>query len=82
MKSVSVGDVISACGTSFEISKVIHQEHWDRFGFDIEFLDKKGRYHHWKQSEDGGRVIRKKKKLVDCYGVDCTDLFIKYGMPL
>ena len=75
---IQIGDSITAQGYTFKVSKILYQDFWDRFGYDVEFLDDKGRYHHWKQSEDGGTVIRQKKRYIDCYGVDCTDIFEKY----
>jgi len=75
-KTVKSGDKISACGITVEIAKILNAEWWDRYGWDIECIDINGEYHHWKQYEDGGKL---KKKLVDCYGSDVTDLFRKYG---
>lgn len=93
-----VGAEITALGYTFKIAKVIYAEHWDRFGYDIEFLDPRGGYHHWKQWDDGGEIKlpmptyiehgkfeggvyyrNGEKRLVNCQGTDCTDLFRKYG---
>ena len=58
MKEANVGDKIVIKGRSVMIKEIIHQEFWERFGFDIEFLDGRGNYHHWKQYEDGGELIK------------------------
>lgn len=79
MKEIKVGDKITALGHTYEVAKILYQEYWDRDGFDCEFLDPYGGYHHWKQWDDGGKVIPKEKKYKDCYGNDVTDLFKKYG---
>lgn len=76
---IHVGDSISALGYTFKVEKILNQEWWDRYGYDVEFLDDRGNYHHWKQGEDGGEVIRQKKKIFDWYGTDVTDIFRKYG---
>lgn len=47
--------------------------------YDIEFIDSNDKYRHYKQWDDGGTVIFPKKRYVDYYGIDCTDLFEKYG---
>ena len=79
MKRIEVGDIISALGHAFTVAKIMYQDYWDRFGFDCEFLDDLGNYHHWKQWDDGGDVIRQEKTYTNCYGSDCTDIFRKYG---
>lgn len=58
MKSADVGDKIVVEGKSVTISKILSQDYWDRFGFDIEFVDGRGQYRHWKQHEDGGELIK------------------------
>lgn len=78
-KEIKIGDSIKALGFTFKVAKILYQDHWDRFGYDVEFLDDKGRYHHWKQWDDGGEVIRAEKKYVNYYGTDVTDIFRKYG---
>ena len=67
------GDVIRAYGLSFTIAKIFYQDWYgprdaapecsDFWGYDVEFRDTEGRYHHWKQNEDGGDVIRKEASL-------------------
>ena len=59
MRKIEKGDKISALGYTFMVDKIIYQSWWDRFGFDCEFLDDKGNYHHWKEWDDGGAVIWK-----------------------
>lgn len=76
---VEIGDHITAYGQTFKVEKIIYQSFWDRFGYDVEFLDDRGRYHHWKQAEDGGQLLKPEKKYIDAYGMDCTDIFRKYG---
>ena len=71
------GAVITALGETVTIERVIYQFK-ERDGWDIEFVDTKGNYRHWKQWDDGG-TIKIKKRLVNYYGSDCTDLFKKYG---
>ena len=62
------GDKISALGEKAIVDKIIYQDFFgykraaapgsDCFGFDIEFIDTKGNYRHWKQNQDGGNVAR------------------------
>lgn len=76
-----LGARVTALGMTFEIAEVIGNFEWySDWGFNIEFLDPKGNYHHWKQWDDGGEIKLKKRKLVNYHGFDCTDLFEKYGM--
>ena len=96
--NIAKGDRVRALGMEFEVDRVLHSEYWDRYGWDVEFIDTHGRYHHWKQEEDGGELLktmpnhikigefeggvyyfRGKRKLVNCQGTDCTDLFRKFG---
>jgi len=65
---IQPGDVITALGHSYTVSVVLFQDWYgDRsdangtawWGYDIEFKDTNGNYHHWKQNEDGGDVVRK-----------------------
>lgn len=81
MMEAKTGDKIRALGQTIVIYRILYQEYSDLpgWGWDIEFLDPTGGYHHWKQSEDGGQLLRSPKRLVDWYGTDCTDLFRKYG---
>lgn len=90
-----VGDEVWIMGVaSYAIAKILHAEYWDRYGWDIEFIDPNDGYHHWKQEQDGGDLFRKQaapgiaytstgeRRLVDWYGTDVTDLFRKYGQPV
>lgn len=83
MYTPKAGDMIVNCpvvhGRTVTIGKVLHAEHWERDGWDIELIDSEGNYRHWKQWDDGGE-FRRVKKLINCYGSDCTDIFAKYGM--
>lgn len=78
MKRAQVRDKVSCQGKVVTIDRILYQDYWDRFGWDIEFVDTENHYRHWKQYEDGGELIRN-QPLMDTYGVDCTDLFRKYG---
>lgn len=72
------GATINAMGISVTIDKVLYAHH-ENIGWDIEFIDTAGRYRHWKQWDDEGEIIFPTKKLVNEHGVDCTDIFRKYG---
>lgn len=63
------------------VKKVLYSEKWHD-DYDIEFIDTDGKYRHWKQWDDGGTITfpEKKKRLINYYGTDCTDIFEKYGM--
>lgn len=61
------GDIIYALGYSFPVREVLYQDYYgdkasagfsDCWGHDVEFKDAEGRYHHWKQNQDGGGVLR------------------------
>ena len=54
-----IGDKVTACGHTYTIAKILFQGYWDRYGWDIEFIDSKGNYHHWKQEQDGGNLEKK-----------------------
>ena len=54
----NVNDRISCMGEIVKISKIIRQDYWEGYGFDIEFLDARGKYRHWKQELDGGKLLR------------------------
>jgi len=73
-KKIIPGDRITAKGPfdfvprSFIVGKVLGQEWYgdrvqagasDCWGFDVEFTDTDGKYHHWKQNQDHGIVERK-----------------------
>lgn len=53
---VCVGDSITALGHTFEVAKIIYQDCFNG-NYDVEFLDPRGGYHHWKSEFDGGRII-------------------------
>lgn len=82
------GDAVTAYGKTYTVDRVLYSEYWDRYGYDIEFIDPRGGYHHWKQWDDGGDLVKKgdrsatreEKKLVNYYGDDCSDIFKKYGL--
>lgn len=59
MDIVSVGDIVVVKNRKYNIAKILSQDYWDRFGWDIEFIDDQNKYHHWKQYEDHGELIRK-----------------------
>lgn len=51
------GDSISALGYTFDVWTILYQDSLAGL-YDVEFLDSTGRYHHWKENQDGGHVIR------------------------
>ena len=53
------GDRITALGCTFEVDVILYQEHYDPEGYDIEFKDPNGVYHHWVQWADGGELQRR-----------------------
>ena len=57
MKKIVKGDKITAFGYTFEVDEVIYQDYY-MGNYDVEFLDTRGGYHHWKSEFDGGRVIK------------------------
>ena len=52
------GDKITAYGLTFTVKHILYQEFWFKDGYDCEFIDPKGNYHHWKQWEDNGNLLR------------------------
>ena len=63
-KIIEVGDKITALGCTYTVSKVLSQEYFPESGkipewWNVEFYDKNGNYHHWKNEFDGGCVIPK-----------------------
>jgi len=54
---VCVGDSITALGHTFEVAKIIYQDCYNG-NYDVEFLDPRGGYHHWKSEFDGGHIIK------------------------
>lgn len=66
-KTLQHGDKVTALGLSFTIDRVLSQDYFgdappspysDFWGFDCEFIDTKGQYHHWKQNQDSGAAYR------------------------
>ena len=66
-KTLQHGDKVTALGLSFSIDRILYQDFFgsvppapgsDFWGFDCEFIDTKGNYHHWKQNEDNGTAYR------------------------
>lgn len=65
---IQPGDRITAAGRSFVVGSVLYQDWYgarsdagpgsDCWGYDVEFKDTKGAYHHWKQNQDGGHAER------------------------
>ena len=49
------GDRISALGYTFTVWIILYQDCYDGI-YDVEFLDDRNCYHHWKQQYDGGTV--------------------------
>lgn len=72
------GATINAMGISVTVDKVLYAHH-ETIGWDVEFIDTAGQYRHWKQWDDGGKIIFPTKRLINSQGTDCTDLFRKYG---
>lgn len=45
----------------FTIETVLYQSYFEGLGYDIEFLDDYGNYHHWCEAEDQGRILYQKR---------------------
>jgi len=66
---INPGDRITALGYTFTVGEILYQDYYgpreavppcsDCWGYDIEFLDPLGNYHHWKQNQDKGFLTRK-----------------------
>ena len=57
---VREGDSIVCGGVTVMVAEIVYQDESAMDGErDVEFIDTKGWYRHWKQSLDGGYVIRK-----------------------
>ena len=64
-RRVEVGDRIRAQGYTFEVAEIISQnDYQEDGGIYIEFLDRKGNYHYWKEGCDGGYVVEKNNTIV------------------
>lgn len=81
IKNIHKGDHIACMGEVVTVGKILYRDYYAGT-WDVEFIDTEGNYRHWKQALDGGKLIRTKKKLIDWYGIDVTDIFLKYGQPL
>lgn len=58
-----VGDTIVSRGKAEEISEILTQDWYgEEDGLQIEFRNANGEYCEWKQGEDGGELIKAKKK--------------------
>lgn len=57
---VEIGDKITALGYTFEVAQIMYQDYYQGC-WDVEFLDPRGGYHHWKSIYDGGHVIKKEE---------------------
>lgn len=74
------GDKITALGLSFVVDLVLYQDYYgsrsdvsprsDCWGYDAEFIDTKGNYHHWKQNQDQGQAARWNGRAWIPYNVD------------
>lgn len=62
------GDKITAYNLTFTVDRILYQEYWKKEGFDCEFIDTKGNYHHWKQWQDGGNVSRWNGRVFETIG--------------
>ena len=78
IRPIQSGDLITAQGHTYEIEVILYQDHFEEEGWFCEFRDTLGKLHYWKQYIDGGKLIRR-NRLRNCNGVDCTDIFRKYG---
>ena len=66
---INPGDRITAFGLTFTVGEILYQDYFgerdernprsDWWGYDVEFKDPAGNYHHWKQNQDGGYLTRK-----------------------
>lgn len=65
-RTIRSGDVITSLRHSYTVNKILYQDWYgpreavppcsDCWGYDVEFIDTDGHYHHWKQNQDGGHV--------------------------
>lgn len=66
---IKAGDVIRSGCHAYTVGRILFQDWYgpreavppcsDCWGYDVEFTDNNGNYHHWKQNMDGGDVVRK-----------------------
>lgn len=56
------GDKVVARGKMFTVYIILAQDYYNG-AWDVEFLDEKGNYHHWKSDYDGGEAIRQDQSL-------------------
>lgn len=78
--SIMHGDKITALGLSFVVDNILFQDYYgsrtdahpcsDCWGYDAEFIDTKGNYHHWKQNQDLGQAARWNGRAWQAYNVD------------
>lgn len=61
------GDRITALGITCTIDRILYLDHFgdrppapgsDMWGYDVELIDTRGNYRHWKQNQDGGAAFR------------------------
>ena len=61
------GDRITALGITCTIDRILDLDHFgdrppapgsDMWGYDVELIDTRGNYRHWKQNQDGGAAFR------------------------
>ena len=81
-KRARKGDYVHFCGRTYQIAEVLFSDWCGTWN--IEFLDTDGRYRHWNEYYDEGKLIpvrsTSENRRVNRFGDDCTDLFLKYGM--
>lgn len=80
-KQARKGDRIYWAGKMFEIAKVIYYEYMHGI-WEVEFIDTKGYRRIWNQESDGGLLVPKNKLVLNRFGEDMTDIFIKYNQPI
>lgn len=64
-KDINVCDEIVCKNQRIKVANIITQDSYtfsDDVIHDIEFIDERGNYHHWKSNLDGGYIIRNGKK--------------------
>jgi len=77
---VQYGDKVTAYGQSFTVDRILYQDYYgsrsdvspasDCWGYDVEFIDTHGQYHHWKQNQDQGQAARWNGRAWIPYNVD------------